>query len=197
MSSVNWNIVSDGGGTCQDCSTNAGYTIGTQCSAVADSASSGAIADGENPNINAQTYSFSKSNAGSAFAPLFNVNYGSPPSSLVVITYATSGGQEGTLSTDSFLCAVTLGNSDIGYIGGSDPTYGCALTQNQESTTPFLSSTHYNDVYIDACGNIPYDGSGAWCGPSISVGSSTSVTYVVYVFNPDAPSGVTPATLTT
>ena len=112
---------------------------------------------------------------------MFWVNEGPIPSSLVVITYATSGGQEGILNSTT-----TPGNSAIEYDGGSFPSYGCSVTANQEQTTPLFSSTHYNDVYLLACTNIPYDGSSGWIGPELMTGSSTSFSYAVYVFNPDA-----------
>lgn len=182
ISSVSWTVDSEGGGTCAYCSTNAGHlTDGAECSATADSSSSGAIAIGGSPNINDQVWVANGSDYNSGIQPVFWVNYGSIPSSLVVITYATSGGQEGFLNSST-----TPGTSAIRYDAGSFPEYSCSYTQNQEDTTPFLSSTHYNDVYILACGNIPNDGTGAWIGPELMVGSSTSFSYAVYVFNPDA-----------
>ena len=173
---------SEGGGTCQYCSTNVGFiSNGNSCSATADSPSSGAIAIGGNPYTNYQLWATNGSNYNSGVQPVFWVNYGSTPSSLVILTYATSGGQKGILNSTT-----EPGSSAIMYDGGSFPRYGCSVTQNQEQTTPFLSSTHYNDVYILACGNIPYDGSAGWLGPELMTGSSTSFSYAVYVFNPDA-----------
>ncbi|MEM0154553.1 MAG: hypothetical protein QW814_01810 [Methanothrix sp.] len=99
----------------------------------------------------------------------------------MVLAYATSGGQEGILNSST-----NPGSSAIMYDAGSFPEYGCSLTKNQEQTTPLFSSTHYNDVYLLACGNIPYDGNGIWIGPELMVGSSTSFSYAVYVFNPDS-----------
>lgn len=122
-----------------------------------------------------------ESNYGSGIQPVFWVNYGSPPSSLVVVVYATSGGQEGVLNSST-----SPGTSAIGYDAGSFPRYSCSFTQNLESTTPLFSSTHYNDVYLLACTNIPHDGANAWVAPEIMAGTSTSVSTAVYVFNPDA-----------
>jgi hypothetical protein len=156
-------------------------TDGNSCNATADSTSSGAIGIGGNPAINYQLWVYNASNYNGGIQPLFLVNYGTPPSSLVVILYATSGGQEGVLNSSS-----NPGSSSIEYDSGTHPKYGCSVTSNQEETTPFLSSTHYNDVYILACTNIPNDGTGIWAAPELMVGSQTSFSYAVYVFNPDA-----------
>jgi len=124
---------------------------------------------------------FHASNFNGGFQQAFLVNYGSPPSSLVVILYATSGGQEGVLNSST-----NPGSSSIEYDAGTHPKYGCSVKSNQEETTPWFSSTQYNDVYILACTNIPNDGTGSWLAPEIMAGSQTSFSDAVYVFNPDA-----------
>jgi len=156
-------------------------TDGNSCSATAKSSSSGAIGIGGNPAINYQLWVANGSNYNSGVQPVFWVNYGTPPSSLVVILYATSGGQEGVLNSST-----NPGSSSIEYNAGTGPTYGCSVTSNKEETTPFLSSTRYNDVYILACTNIPNDGTAGWVAPELMTGSQTSFSYAVYVFNPDA-----------
>jgi len=159
-------------------------TDGKSCNATAKSSSSGAIGIGGNPAINYQLWVYSGSNANATVHPYFGVNYGSPPSSLVVILYATSGGQEGVLNSTT--SSSNPGSSSIMYFGGRNPKYGCSVTSRKEETTPWFSGTHYNDVYILACTNIPNDGPYGWLAPELMVGSSTSFSYAVYVFNPDA-----------
>ena len=176
ISSVNWNIDASAGGTCPDCSTNIGHTIGTQCSASAFSSSSGAIMDGENPNMNyLYTFDGGGANYNGNVNGQFTANWNSPPSSLIVMVYASSGGGEGTITS-----TVELTNVD------TSVNYSCTEYANQESTTPFLSSTHYNDVYIIVCPNIPTVNGDSYSGPSIYLDSSTSGVVGTYAFNPNA-----------